>query len=248
MLKLPMPTLQCVLRRITQLADGRPHPFAKLDVELDRSNPVFVRIHVLPPGSPSFRPHPRWVRIRWKSTTYIATDEGWLYLAAVIDLFGRQVEGWSLQPHMQSSLVKDALAMASWRRRPAAGLIFHSARGIQYCSGELQPALRSRGMRSSMSRKGNCWSNAPTESFWGRLKTACVHGHKFATREEAMRAVMGWMAFYNHRRLHSSLGYLSPMQFAQRWYEAQRKKCRVTAGLRTTRNRGKVRAAIIQSV
>ncbi|WP_413906102.1 IS3 family transposase [Candidatus Skiveiella danica] len=156
--------------------------------------------------------------------TYIATDEGWLYLAAVIDLFGRQVVGWSLQPHMQTSLVKDALAMAWWRRRPAAGLIFHSDRGSQYCSGEFQAILRAWGMRSSMSRKGNCWDNAPTESFWGRLKTASVHGQKFATREQARQAVMDWMAFYNHRRLHSSLGYLSPMQFEQRWYEAQRKK------------------------
>jgi len=84
--------------------------------------------------------------------------------------------------------------------------------------------LRAWGMRSSMSRKGNCWDNAPTESFWGRLKTASVHGQKFATREQARQAVMDWMAFYNHRRLHSSLGYLSPMQFEQRWYEAQRKK------------------------
>ena len=156
--------------------------------------------------------------------TYIATDEGWLYLAAVIDLFSRQVVGWSLQPHMQGSLVKDALAMAWWRRRPEPGLIFHSDRGSQYCSGEFQDALKDWKIRSSMSRKGNCWDNAPTESFWGRLKNASVHGHKFATREQAKKAVMDWMAFYNHRRLHSSLGYLSPMQFEQRWYEAQRKK------------------------
>ena len=156
--------------------------------------------------------------------TYIATDEGWLYLAAVIDLFSRQVVGWSLQPHMQAGLVKDALAMAWWRRRPPPGLIFHSDRGAQYCSGEFQDALRDWKLRSSMSRKGNCWDTAPTESFWGRLKTASVHGHKFVTREQAKQAVMDWMAFYNHRRLHSSLGYLSPMQFEQRWYEAQRKK------------------------
>jgi len=156
--------------------------------------------------------------------TYIQTDEGWLYLAAVIDLFSRQVVGWSLQPHMQASLVKDALAMAWWRRRPAAGLIFHSDRGSQYCSHEVQSAMKGWDMRSSMSRKGNCWDNAPTESFWGRLKTASVHGHKFATREQARQAVMDWMAFYNHRRLHSSLGYLSPMQYEQRWYKAQRKK------------------------
>ena len=79
-------------------------------------------------------------------------------------------------------------------------------------------------MRSSMSRKGNCWDNAPTESFWGRLKTASVHGQKFATREQARQAVMDWMAFYHQRRLHSSLGYLSRIQYEKRWYEAQRKK------------------------
>ena len=156
--------------------------------------------------------------------TYIATDEGWLYLAAVIDLFSRQVVGWSMQPHMQTSLVKDALTMAWFRRRPEAGLIFHSDRGSQYCSHDFQDVMRQWQMRSSMSRKGNCWDNAPTESFWGRLKTASLYGKKFATRREAMDAVLDWMAFYNHRRLHSTLGYLSPMQYEKRWYEAQRKK------------------------
>jgi putative transposase len=156
--------------------------------------------------------------------TYIATDEGWLYLAAVIDLHSRQVVGWSLQPHMEAGLVRDALAMAWFRRRPPAGLIFHSDRGSQYCSHVFQQALKGWGMRSSMSRKGNCWDNAAAESFWGRLKTASVHGHKFATREQARQAVMDWIAFYNHRRLHSSLGYLSPRVYEQRWYEAQGKK------------------------
>ena len=79
-------------------------------------------------------------------------------------------------------------------------------------------------MRSSMSREGNCWDNSPSESFWSRLKSACVHGRKFATRRQCMDAVLNWMSFYNHARLHSSLGYVSPMQFEQRWYEAQRKK------------------------
>ena len=156
--------------------------------------------------------------------TYIPTEEGWVYLAAVIDLFSRQVVGWSMKDHMQTSLVKDALTMACFRRRPAAGLIFHSDRGSQYCSQEFQNALKGWDMRSSMSRKGNCWDNAPTESFWGRLKTASLYGRKFATRQEAMDAVMDWMAFYNHRRLHSTLGYLSPMQYEQRWHAAQRKK------------------------
>ena len=156
--------------------------------------------------------------------TYIATEEGWVYLAAVIDLFSRQVVGWSMKDHMQTSLVKDALTMARFRRRPVAGLIFHSDRGSQYCSHEFQDALKGWGIRSSMSRKGNCWDNAPTESFWGRLKTASLYGKKFATRQDAMDAVLDWMAFYNHRRLHSTLGYLSPMQFEKHWHAAQRKK------------------------
>ena len=118
--------------------------------------------------------------------TYIQTDEGWLYLAAVIDLFNRQVVGWSLQPHMQASLVKDALAMAWWRRRPPPGLVFHSDRGSQYCSHEFQDALKGWGVRSSMSRKGNCWDNAPTESFWGRLKTASVQQISLAGIEPAL--------------------------------------------------------------
>jgi transposase InsO family protein len=156
--------------------------------------------------------------------TYIATDEGWVYLAAVIDLFSRQVVGWSMQDHMQTGLVKDALTMAWFRRRPETGLIFHSDRGSQYCSHEFQSAMKGWGIRSSMSRKGNCWDNAPTESFWGRLKTASLYGRKFATRREAMDAVLDWMAFYNHSRLHSTLGYVSPMQYEDRWHAAQHKK------------------------
>jgi len=163
-------------------------------------------------------------RLWCSDITYIATDEGWLYLAVVIDLFSRQVVGWSLQPHMRAELITDALTMACWRRRPRPGLILHSDRGSQYCSSQFQRALSNWGMRSSMSRKGNCWDNSPAESFFGSFKTASVHGHKFATRRQAREVVMDWLAFYNHRRLHSSLGYLSPMQFEQRWYAAQRKK------------------------
>ncbi len=99
--------------------------------------------------------------------TYLATDEGWLYLAGVLDLHSRQLVGWSMKPNMQADLVKDALAMAWFRRQPAPGLIFHSDRGSQYCSHEFQEALEKCKIRSSMSRKGNCWDSAPTESFWG---------------------------------------------------------------------------------
>ena len=155
--------------------------------------------------------------------TYIVTDEGWLYLAAVLDLHSRQVVGWSLQTHMQTSLVKDALLMACWRRRPAKGLIFHSDRGSQYCSDDFQRTLKQWGIVSSMSRKGNCWDNAPTESLWGHLKTACVHGRKFATRAQARQVILDWIGFYNHSRLHSTLGYMSPMQYENRWLAAQHK-------------------------
>ncbi len=162
--------------------------------------------------------------------TYIATDEGWLYLAAVVDLFSRQVVGWSMQAHKQSSLVTDALKMAWFRRHPDPGLIFHSERGSQYCGHEFQRTLAGDKMKSSMSRKGNCWAdlgfchNAPTESLWGRLKVGRLYGQKFATHRESMDEVIDWLTFYSHRRLHSTLGYVSAMQFEERWHAAQQPK------------------------
>ena len=153
--------------------------------------------------------------------TYIATDEGWLYLAAVIDLFSRQVVGWSMQPHMQSSLVTDALKMAWFRRHPAPGLIFHSDRGSQYCGHEFQDTLKGYQMNSSKSRKGNCWDNAPTESLWGRMKVGRLYGQRFAPHRQAMDEVIDWLTFYNHRRLHATLSYVSAMQFEKSWDAAQ---------------------------
>jgi transposase InsO family protein len=157
----------------------------------------------------------------WSSDlTYIATNEGWLYLAVVIDLFSRQVVGWSMKPHMRAQLVADALRMAWFRRQPVEGLILHSDRGSQYCSCEFQGLLSGYGMRSSMSRRGDCWDNAVTESLWGSLKVARLHGRRFTTRRQAMDEVIDWLAFYNHRRLHSTLGYVSPMQFERAWLAA----------------------------
>jgi putative transposase len=155
--------------------------------------------------------------------TYIATDEGWLYLTVMLDLFSRQVVGWSIQPRMTRQLVIDALHMAWFRRRPGKGLVVHSDRGSQYCSHEFQTALKAYGMSSSMSRRANCWDNAPTESLWGSLKRASVYGRQFATRNEAKNAVMDWLAFYNSTRLHSTLGYVSPMQFEKNWLADQMK-------------------------
>ena len=161
----------------------------------------------------------------WSSDiTYIDTGEGWLYLAVVIDLFSRQVVGWSMKPHMKTELVTDALRMAWFRRRPQPGLIFHSDRGSQYCSHEFRTALEGYAMRSSMSRKGDCWDNAVTESLWGSLKVARLHGRRFDTRRAAMDEVIDWLSFYNHRRLHSTLGYVSPMQYERAWLAAQEKR------------------------
>ena len=153
--------------------------------------------------------------------TYIATDEGWLYLTGVIDLFSRQVVGWSMRDNMQTSAVTDALRMAWFRRRPEPGLIFHSDSGSQYCSHEFQSELKRFEMKSSMSCKGNCWDNAPMESLWGRLKVGRLYGRRFATRREAMDEVIDWLNSYNHKRLHSTLCYVSPMTFEQRWTAAQ---------------------------
>ncbi|HEY8355385.1 MAG TPA: IS3 family transposase [Methylophilaceae bacterium] len=161
----------------------------------------------------------------WTSDiTYVATDEGWLYLTVILDLFSRQVVGWSMKPHMRQDLVVEALRMAWFRRRPAPGLIMHSDRGSQYCGKEFTRALKAYGMQASMSRKGDCWDNAPTESLWGSLKVGRLHGKRFATRRAAMDEIMDWLTFYNHRRLHSTLGNVSPMQFERAWLAAQQRQ------------------------
>lgn len=158
--------------------------------------------------------------------TYIATDEGWLYLAVVIDLFSRQVVGWSLGERMTRQLVVDALRMAWFRRCPDKrnDLIFHSDRGSQYCSADFQALLKGYGIRSSMSRKGDCWDNACSETLFGSLKVERLHGMRFDSRRAAKDEVIDWLLWYNSRRLHSTLGYISPMQYEQRWLAAQPKK------------------------
>ena len=146
--------------------------------------------------------------------SYIWTREGWLYLATVIDLYSRAIVGWSLQERMTSKLVEDALLMAIWRRKPKPGLIFHSDRGSQYASGSFKDLLKMYHMISSMSRKGNCWDNAVAESFFKTIKTELTYHCDYATREEAKQSVFEYIeVFYNRKRLHSSIGYMAPMQF-----------------------------------
>jgi putative transposase len=126
------------------------------------------------------------------------------------------VVGFAMSERMTRQLVIDALRMAWFRRRTSNGLIFHSDRGSQYASGDFQKQLSAFGMRGSMSRKGDCWDNAVTETLFGSLKVERLHGMRFATRRQAKDEVIDWLRFYNHRRLHSTLGYLSPMAFEKK--------------------------------
>lgn len=146
--------------------------------------------------------------------TYIPTDEGWLYLAGVLDLCSRKIVGWSMADHMKTDLVSDALTMAIVRRGPHPGLLHHSDRGVQYASDAYQHLLQVHGMQSSMSGKGDCWDNACAESFWATLKKELVNHEQYATCEHARQSIFEYIeVFYNRQRLHSSLGYLSPEAF-----------------------------------
>ena len=157
-------------------------------------------------------PNQKWVT----DITYIPTDQGWLYLAAVVDLFSRRVVGWSMGSTMQGSLVKNALWMAIADRRPPAGLLHHSDRGSQYASFAYQSLLGDYQIVASMSRTGNCYDNAPMESFFGTLKCELVHDRQYHTRAEARQDIFEYIeVFYNRKRLYSSLGYLSPAQYEQ---------------------------------
>lgn len=154
--------------------------------------------------------------------TYVWTDEGWLYLAVVLDLFNREIVGWSIKPRMTADIVTDALTMAWFRRRPAPGLIHHSDRGSQYASKAHRSKLAQYAMRCSMSRKANCWDNAPAESFFNSLKNERVHGTRYATREQAIADLYDYIeVFYNRSRRHSALGYHSPIQFLHHWITTQ---------------------------
>ena len=150
--------------------------------------------------------------------TYIWTTEGWLYLAVVIDLYSRRVVGWSINKRMTKQLVKDALLMAIWRRKPSPGLIFHSDRGSQYCSREFRKLIKEYGIKSSMSRKGDCWDNAVAESFFGTLKLELVFWEKYITRGQAKRSIVDYIEmFYNSNRRHSYLNYMTPLEYENLW-------------------------------
>lgn len=157
-------------------------------------------------------PNQKWVA----DITYISTHEGWLYLAAVLDVFSRQVVGWSMSDRLKTPLVADALRMALQRRQPPAGLLHHSDRGSQYASHDYQRLLRERRIRVSMSGAGNAYDNALMESFFATLKTECVDRRRFDTRAQARLQLFEYIeVWYNRQRRHSALGYLNPVLFEQ---------------------------------
>ncbi|PZD70246.1 hypothetical protein C1752_15938 [Acaryochloris thomasi RCC1774] len=152
--------------------------------------------------------------------TYIATAEGWLYLAVIIDLFSRRVVGWSMAEHMRTALVSTALEAALGHRIPASnGLVFHSDRGSQYASTDYRAELERSDITCSMSRRANCWDNAVAESFFGTLKTELIHPMIFDTRAKAKTVIAEWIeVFYNRQRIHSTIGYFTPVQFEELYW------------------------------
>jgi len=192
----------------TDLAARRKKPFR---ITSESRKDQWIAANILDREFEVAAPNTVWV----SDITYILTKEGWLFLAVIIDLCSRKVVGWSASQRITAQLLLDALLMAVSSRRPPAGLIFHSDRGSQYASHEVRRALARCQAVQSMSRKGNCWDNVCAESFFKSLKVEWIGDKIFATRREARTAI--FEVFYNRRRLHSTLDYVSPEQYEQRW-------------------------------
>jgi len=178
----------------------------------DSNHPLPVAANVLGREFDPEGPNESWVA----DITYVPTREGWLYLAVVEDLYSRKVVGWSMAATMESRLVVDALELAVQRRLPGEGLVAHSDRGSQYASEHYQRLLGEHGIECSMSGVGQCWDNAPAESFFASLKKELTHHEDYQTREEARASIFEYIeVFYNNQRLHSSLGYVTPAAYEQ---------------------------------
>jgi putative transposase len=171
--------------------------------------------HPIAPNHLAEAPKPTAPNQQWAADiTYIQTAEGWLYLAAILDLYSRKIVGWALSERIDSALVLQALAMSLRHRKRPSGLLFHSDRGVQYACGDFRAALASANLIPSMSRKGNCYDNAAMESFWSTLKLEMAYRTEFQTRRQARSEIFDYIeVFYNRKRIHSSLNYLSPVDF-----------------------------------
>jgi transposase InsO family protein len=185
-----------------------PRRFVPLTTDSRHEQPVFE--NKLNRDFGAALPNRKWVC----DITYVATGEGFLYLAAVMDLCSRKIVGWAMADHLRAELCLEALNRAIQTRKPEPGLLHHSDRGVQYACREYQTQLQLLGIECSMSRVGNCYDNAAMESFWGSLKTEHVYRREFRSRAEAKSSIFLWIeGWYNRRRRHSALGYKSPEQF-----------------------------------
>ncbi len=202
------------IKRLRKKLGLRCTPVQRFTITTDSAHHLPVAENRLGQPFTATRPNETWLT----DITYIPTGEGWLYVAGVKDLYTCEVVGYAMGARMTTDLVSHALRKAVGAKRPRPGLIHHSDRGSQYCAYDYQDQLRQLGMIPSMSRKGNCYDNAPMESFWGTLKTELVHHRRYDTREQARREITEYIeVFYNRQRRHSRLGNCSPATFAQQW-------------------------------
>jgi transposase InsO family protein len=199
------------LMRQAGLAGCRPRGFRRTTIPDPSAQAVDLVRRDFRPAEPD--------RLWVSDITYVRTDEGWLYLAAILDACSRRVVGWSLADHLRTELALDALTMALTTRQPAPGLIHHSDRGTQYLAHAYADRLDRHHVRRSVGCPGTCWDNAVAESFFATLKTELLHRQRWATRQQARTAIFEYIeAFYNRQRRHSTLGYLSPAEFEDRYH------------------------------
>jgi putative transposase len=202
----------CRIRRIRKKLGIRCKQKRRFKVTTDSKHSLPVADNLLKQNFKVDRPNRIWV----SDITYIPTDEGWLYLAGHKDLFTHEIVGYAMGERLSRYLVSQSIYQALGWRQPEAGLISHSDRGSQYCAEEYQNILKEKGIQISMSRRGNCYDNAPMESFWGTLKQELIYHRHYTTRQEAMQDIREYIEiFYNRQRIQEELGYLSPAAFAQ---------------------------------
>jgi len=199
------------LMRAHDLTSRKRRKFRVVTTDSKHAHPVAP--NVLKRNFVAEVPNQKWLA----DLTYVPTDEGWLYVALVLDLFARKIVGWAMSDTMPQELTLAALWVALGWRDPDAGLVHHSDRGSQYAANDYRGVLKARGITVSMSRKGDCWDNAPMESANGTVKVECVNDEHFKTRAEAERAIVEYIGYYNTERRHSALGNLSPAEFERRW-------------------------------
>lgn len=206
------------IKRLRKKLGLRCKQVRRFTTTTESNHPLPVADNLLAQTFDARRPNETWVT----DITYVPTAEGWLYLAGVKDLYTCEVVGHAMGARMTTDLVCQALGKAVGAKRPGPGLIHHSDRGAQYCAQAYQDRLRQFGMTASMSRRGNCYDNAPMESFWGTLKNELIHHRRYDTRDQARREITEYIElFYNRQRRHSRLGNCSPAAFAQQWARQQ---------------------------